>query len=67
MHGDLHDFVNWQGPILTNSGGFQVFSLKDIRKITEEGVHFRNPVYGDNFFMDAEKSMEIQKIWVQTS
>ncbi|WP_114763814.1 tRNA guanosine(34) transglycosylase Tgt, partial [Vibrio cholerae] len=61
MHGDLHDFMNWQGPILTDSGGFQVFSLGDIRKITEEGVHFRNPVNGDKIFMDAEKSMEIQK------
>ncbi len=60
MHGDLHDFMNWQGPILTDSGGFQVFSLGDIRKITEEGVHFRNPVNGDRIFMDAEKSMEIQ-------
>ena len=61
MHGDLHDFMNWHGPILTDSGGFQVFSLGDIRKITEEGVHFRNPVNGDKIFMDAEKSMEIQK------
>lgn len=60
MHGDLHDFMNWQGPILTDSGGFQVFSLGDIRKITEEGVHFRNPVSGEKIFMDAEKSMEIQ-------
>nr|WP_222593957.1 tRNA guanosine(34) transglycosylase Tgt [Vibrio superstes] len=61
LHGDLHDFMNWQGPILTDSGGFQVFSLGDIRKITEKGVHFRNPVNGDKIFMDAEKSMEIQK------
>ncbi len=61
MHGDLHDFMNWQGPILTDSGGFQVFSLGDMRKITEEGVHFRSPVNGDKVFMDAEKSMEIQK------
>ncbi len=61
MHGDLHDFMNWKGPILTDSGGFQVFSLGDIRKITEEGVHFRNPVSGEKIFMDAEKSMEIQK------
>ncbi|MCE0493190.1 tRNA guanosine(34) transglycosylase Tgt [Vibrio salinus] len=60
MHGDLHDFMNWKGPILTDSGGFQVFSLGDIRKITEEGVHFRNPVNGARIFMDAEKSMEIQ-------
>nr|WP_275440661.1 tRNA guanosine(34) transglycosylase Tgt [Vibrio sp. Of7-15] len=60
MHGDLHDFMNWQGPILTDSGGFQVFSLGAMRKITEEGVHFRNPVNGDKIFMDAEKSMQIQ-------
>ncbi|KLV06005.1 queuine tRNA-ribosyltransferase [Photobacterium aquae] len=60
LHGDLHDFMNWQGPILTDSGGFQVFSLGAMRKITEEGVHFRNPVNGDKIFMDAEKSMQIQ-------
>ncbi|MGY5452866.1 tRNA guanosine(34) transglycosylase Tgt [Agarivorans sp. MS3-6] len=59
-HGDLHDFMNWQGPILTDSGGFQVFSLGDIRDITEEGVHFRNPVNGDKIFLTPEKSMEIQ-------
>ncbi|MCW8347562.1 tRNA guanosine(34) transglycosylase Tgt [Vibrio sp. ZSDZ65] len=61
LHGDLHDFMNWHGPILTDSGGFQVFSLGATRKITEEGVHFRSPVNGDKVFMDAEKSMEIQK------
>lgn len=60
LHGDLHDFMNWQGPILTDSGGFQVFSLGDIRKITEEGVHFRNPVNGDRIFLTPETSMEIQ-------
>lgn len=59
-HGDLHDFMNWHGPILTDSGGFQVFSLGDIRKITEEGVHFRNPVSGEKIFLSPEKSMEIQ-------
>jgi queuine tRNA-ribosyltransferase len=59
-HGDLHDFMNWHGPILTDSGGFQVFSLGDIRKITEEGVHFRNPVNGEKIFLTPEKSMEIQ-------
>ncbi|RLV59804.1 tRNA guanosine(34) transglycosylase Tgt [Parashewanella curva] len=59
-HGDLHDFMNWQRPILTDSGGFQVFSLGDIRKITEEGVHFRSPIDGSKIFMDAEKSMQIQ-------
>ena len=59
-HGDLHDFMNWQGPILTDSGGFQVFSLGDIRKITEEGVTFRHPINGDKIFLSPEKSMEIQ-------
>lgn len=67
MHGDLHDFMNWHGPILTDSGGFQVFSLGKMRKITEKGVHFRSPVNGDKIFMDAEKSMEIQKTLVLTS
>ena len=50
LHGDLHDFMQWKGPILTDSGGFQVFSLGDIRKITEQGVHFRNPINGDPIF-----------------
>ncbi|MGP4123297.1 MAG: tRNA guanosine(34) transglycosylase Tgt [Sodalis sp. (in: enterobacteria)] len=60
MHGDLHDFMQWHGPILTDSGGFQVFSLGKIRKITEEGVHFRNPINGTTIFLSPEKSMEIQ-------
>ncbi|MFB6434819.1 MAG: tRNA guanosine(34) transglycosylase Tgt [Candidatus Malihini olakiniferum] len=60
LHGDLHDFMQWHGPILTDSGGFQVFSLGDIRKITEEGVHFRNLINGDTIFLSPEKSMEIQ-------
>ncbi|WOT06389.1 tRNA guanosine(34) transglycosylase Tgt [Shewanella youngdeokensis] len=59
-HGDLHDFMNWQRPILTDSGGFQVFSLGDIRKITEAGVHFRSPINGEKVFLDPEKSMQIQ-------
>jgi queuine tRNA-ribosyltransferase len=59
-HGDLHDFMNWHGPILTDSGGFQVFSLGDINKITEQGVHFRNPINGDRIFMDPEISMDVQ-------
>ncbi|GAA5214477.1 tRNA guanosine(34) transglycosylase Tgt [Corallincola platygyrae] len=59
-HGDLHDFMQWQGPILTDSGGFQVFSLGDIRKITEEGVHFRHPINGDKIFLDPETSMDVQ-------
>lgn len=59
-HGDLHDFMQWHGPILTDSGGFQVFSLGDLRKITEQGVNFRNPINGDPIFLSPEKSMEIQ-------
>ena len=46
QHGDLHDFMGWDGPILTDSGGFQVFSLGDMRKISEQGVKFRSPVDG---------------------
>ncbi|EPE37945.1 queuine tRNA-ribosyltransferase [Candidatus Photodesmus katoptron Akat1] len=61
MHGDLHHFMNWKRPILTDSGGFQVFSLSAIRKVTEDGVYFRNPVNGNKIFLSAEKSMEIQK------
>ncbi len=60
-HGDLHDFMHWDGPILTDSGGFQVFSLGDIRKITEEGVHFRSPVNGSKVFMGPEESMAVQR------
>ncbi|MBE2893840.1 tRNA guanosine(34) transglycosylase Tgt [Spirabiliibacterium falconis] len=59
-HGDLHDFMQWHGPILTDSGGFQVFSLADIRNIKEDGVHFRHPINGDKIFLSPEKSMEIQ-------
>ena len=61
MHGDLHDFMGWQGPILTDSGGFQVFSLGAMRKVSEEGVHFRSPVNGDKVFLDPETSMQIQR------
>lgn len=60
LHGDLHDFMQWHGPILTDSGGFQVFSLSALRKITEEGVYFHNPINGDKVFLSPEKSMEIQ-------
>ncbi len=60
-HGDLHDFMNWQGPILTDSGGFQVFSLGKMRKITEQGVKFRSPKDGTSIFMGPEESMQIQK------
>ena len=59
-HGDLHDFMNWNRPILTDSGGFQVFSLGKIRKITEEGVHFRHPINGSPIFLSPEISMQIQ-------
>lgn len=61
LHGDLHDFMQWQGPILTDSGGFQVFSLGKMRKITEEGVLFANPVNGSKIFMGPEESMQIQR------
>ena len=60
-HGDLHDFMNWHKPILTDSGGFQVFSLAKMRKITEEGVHFRSPVNGDKVLLSPEVSMHIQR------
>ena len=59
-HGDLHDFMNWDGPILTDSGGFQVFSLGKMSKITEEGVEFRSPKEGSLIFMGPEESMQIQ-------
>ena len=61
QHGDLHDFMNWDFPILTDSGGFQVFSLGAMRKITEEGVLFQSPVNGDQIMMSPEKSMEVQR------
>jgi queuine tRNA-ribosyltransferase len=58
--GGLHKFMNWDRPILTDSGGFQVFSLSELRKITEEGVHFRNHLNGDKLFLTPEKATEIQ-------
>ena len=58
--GGLHDFERWKKPILTDSGGFQVWSLGAMRKITEEGVHFSSPVNGDKLFMSPEVSMQIQ-------
>ncbi|GAO35321.1 queuine tRNA-ribosyltransferase [Sulfuricella sp. T08] len=61
-HGGLHRFMGWDGPILTDSGGFQVFSLGDLRKITEEGVKFQSPVNGDRCFLTPEESMRIQKV-----
>ncbi|WP_110598972.1 MULTISPECIES: tRNA guanosine(34) transglycosylase Tgt [Salinicola] len=60
-HGDLHDFSQWHKPILTDSGGFQVFSLGAMRKITEQGVHFRSPVDGAKVFMGPEESMAVQR------
>ena len=60
-HGDLHDFMGWQQPILTDSGGFQVFSLGDMRRVAEEGVTFKSPVNGDKVFLDPETSMNIQR------
>ena len=59
-HGDLHDFTQWQGPILTDSGGFQVFSLGDMRKISEEGVRFKSPIDGSPVFIDPETSIQVQ-------
>lgn len=60
-HGDLHDFMQWNGPILTDSGGFQVFSLGKLRKITEEGVTFKSPINGSKVFLDPETSMQVQR------
>ncbi|RUO30186.1 tRNA guanosine(34) transglycosylase Tgt [Aliidiomarina sanyensis] len=61
QHGDLHDFMHWDKPILTDSGGFQVFSLGDLRKISEEGVTFRSPINGEKILLTPEKSMEVQR------
>ncbi len=61
-HGGLHRFMGWDGPILTDSGGFQVWSLGDLRKITEEGVKFRSPINGDACFLTPDESMRIQKV-----
>ncbi len=58
--GGLHTFMNWDRPILTDSGGFQVFSLSEMRKISEEGVEFRSHLNGDKLFISPEKAMEIQ-------
>jgi queuine tRNA-ribosyltransferase len=60
-HGGLHRFMAWDKPILTDSGGFQVFSLGELRKISEEGVSFRSPVNGDACFLSPEESMRIQR------
>jgi queuine tRNA-ribosyltransferase len=61
-HEGLHRFMHWNGPILTDSGGFQVFSLGELRKITEEGVHFASPINGDKLFLTPEESMRIQMV-----
>ena len=61
-HGGLHRFMGWDKPILTDSGGFQVFSLGGLRKITEEGVKFSSPINGDKLFLTPEVSMQIQKV-----
>ena len=58
--GGLHQFMNWDGPILTDSGGYQIFSLAKLRKITEEGVHFQNHIDGTPAFISPEIAMEIQ-------
>lgn len=60
-HGTLHQFMHWKRPILTDSGGFQVFSLGDLRKIQEEGVTFRSPLNGDRIFLSPEISMQVQR------
>ncbi|MFZ1574310.1 MAG: tRNA guanosine(34) transglycosylase Tgt, partial [Chromatiaceae bacterium] len=60
-HGDLHGFMHWPGPILTDSGGFQVFSLGKLRRIKEEGVHFRSPIDGSRIFMGPEESLAMQR------
>jgi queuine tRNA-ribosyltransferase len=60
-HGDLHDFMHWNGPILTDSGGFQVFSLGEMRKISEAGVRFQSPVDGSVAFLGPEESMAVQR------
>ena len=59
--GGLHRFMQWPGPILTDSGGFQVFSLADLRKVDEEGVSFRSPINGDAVFLSPERSIEAQR------
>ncbi|WP_347554956.1 tRNA guanosine(34) transglycosylase Tgt [Robbsia sp. KACC 23696] len=62
QHGGLHAFMGWNKPILTDSGGFQVFSLGDLRKISEDGVRFASPINGDKLFLSPEISMQIQRV-----
>ena len=59
-HGGLHEFMHWPGPILTDSGGFQVFSLAAMRKLSEEGAEFRSPINGDRVFLSPERSIDVQ-------
>lgn len=59
--GGLHNFMNWQGPILTDSGGFQIFSLKDLAKITEEGAAFRSHIDGSKLFLSPEDAIHVQQ------
>lgn len=61
QHGDLHDFIGWEKPILTDSGGFQVWSLGKMRKITEQGVSFRSPVDGSPVFLGPEEAIAVQR------
>ncbi len=61
LHGDLHEFMHWSGPILTDSGGFQVFSLRDLRKLGTAGVRFRSPVNGSEVLLTPELSMQVQR------
>jgi queuine tRNA-ribosyltransferase len=61
-HGGLHGFMHWERPLLTDSGGFQVWSLKEMRKISEEGARFRSPVDGAPVFLSPEESMRIQRV-----
>jgi queuine tRNA-ribosyltransferase len=58
--GGLHDFMHWSGPILTDSGGFQVFSLAEMRKVSEAGVEFKSPINGDRIFLDPERAIAVQ-------
>jgi queuine tRNA-ribosyltransferase len=62
LHGGLHRFMHWDGPILSDSGGFQVFSLQTLRKITEEGVRFRSPIDGAEVRLTPEDSMRMQRV-----
>jgi queuine tRNA-ribosyltransferase len=61
-HGGLHRFMGWPRPLLTDSGGFQVFSLETLRKIEEQGVHFASPINGDKLFLSPEEAMRIQQV-----